>query len=345
MKNIYQIAALLICTLCFASFTYAQDQPESLRDRLAKKQQQQQGTTQDNGPKVPQLSVRAEMMNDTQTQDLSNATWIREVYRFLDLTKGKNAALFYPVQPVGNQMNFYTMIFKLMGDGNLVAYDWNNGKDLFVDKLQVNFGDVLERLEIPYQKNGNTYSYDEFSIPSNEALGYYIKEAWYFDQSNSVLGVKTVAICPVLFRQEYVDGIDLGADQGLREPQFWIPYENIRPYAARMPIMASDKNNVMNKTIDDYFRMRLYEGEIYMTTNMENKILSQKYTTPEALKEAQEKIEGELKEFDKELWVLNDSINNLPVNNKSKNNKTKVPKMSKPKNSSSGATYSARDRR
>jgi gliding motility associated protien GldN len=345
MKKIYQIAALLICSLCFASLAYAQDQPESLRDRLAKKQQQQQGTAQDNGPKVPQLSVRAEMMNDTQTQDLSNATWIREVYRFLDLTKGKNAALFYPVQPVGNQMNFYTMIFKLMGDGNLVAYDWNNGKDLFVDKLRVNFGDVLERLEIPYQKNGNAYSYDEFSIPSNEALGYYIKEAWYFDQSNSVLGVKTVAICPVLFRQEYVDGIDLGTDQGLREPQFWIPYENIRPYAARMPIMASDKNNVMNKTIDDYFRMRLYEGEIYMTTNMENKVLSQKYTTPEALKEAQEKIEGELKEFDKELWVLNDSINNLPVNNKSKNTKTKAPKMSKPKNSSSGATYSARDRR
>lgn len=346
MKKIYQIVILLVCSLTSASFIYAQNQPESLRDRLAKKQQQQQGTTQDNGPKVPQLSVRAEMMNDTQTQNLSNATWIREVYRFLDLTKGTNAALFYPVQPVGNHMNFYTMIFKLMGDGSLVAYDWNNGKDMFTDKLRINFGDVLERLEIPFQKNGNAYIYDEFSIPSNEALGYYVKEAWYFDQSNSVLGVKTVAICPVLFRQEYVDGIDLGADQGLREPQFWIPYENIRPYAALMPIMTSDKNNVINKTIDDYFRQRLYDGEIYMTTNMENKVLSQKYKTPEALKDAQKKIEGELTQFDKELWVLNDSINSLPANTKNtKQKKAKAPKMSKPKNSSSSATYSARDRR
>lgn len=348
MKKIFLIIAVIVYSLSFATNVNAQEQPESLRDRLAKKQQQQGNIQQDNGPKVPQLSVRAEMMNETQTQDLSNATWIREVYRFLDLTKGKNAALYYPVQPIGNQMNFYTMIFKLMGDGNLVAYDWNNGTDLFVDKLKVNFGDVLERLEIPFQKNGNTYIYDEFSIPSNEALGYYVKEAWYFDQSNSVIGVKTVAICPVLFRQQYLDGIDFGAamEQGLREPQFWIPYENVRPYAARMPIMTSDMNNVMNKTIDDYFRMRLYEGEIFKTTNMENKFLNQIYTTPEALKEAQTKIEGELNEFDKELWVLNDSINAIQSGN-SKNSKknNKTPKASKSKNSSSAVTYSARDRR
>jgi gliding motility associated protien GldN len=347
MKKIYQIIVVLVCSLCFTFTLYAQEQPESLRDRLAKKQQQD-NPQPDNGSKVPQLSVRAEMMNDTQTQDLSNATWVREVYRFLDLTKGKNAALFYPVQPIGNQMNFYTMIFKLMGNGSLVAYDWNNGTDLFVDKLKVNFGDVLEKLEIPFQKNGSVYTYDEYSIPSNEALGYYIKEAWYFDQSNSVLGVKTVAICPVLFRQQYIDGIDFGAsmEQGLREPQFWIPYENIRPYAARMPIMASDKNNVMNKTIDDYFRMRLYEGDIYKTTNMENKFLNQLYATPEALKEAQDRIEGELHDFDKELWVLNDSINAIQSGN-SKNSKksNKTPKAGKASKGSSAVTYSARDRR
>lgn len=347
MKKAFKILALLTCGLCFTYISHAQEQTESLRDRLSKKQQQQQGITQENTIKVPKLSVRAEMMNETQTQDLSHATWIREVYRFLDLTKGKNAALFYPEQPVGDKMNLYTMIFKLMSEGNLIGYNWNNGQDLFVDNQRVNFEEVLKKLEIPYQKNGNTFSYDEFSIPNNEALGYYIKEAWYFDQSNSVLGVKTVAICPVLFRQEYLDGIDVAGSSslGLREPQFWIPYENIRPYAARMPIMTSDMNNVMTKTIDDYFRMRLYDGEIYKTTNMENKFLAQKYKIPEALKEAQEKIERELKQFDENLWAVNDSID-LPANGKNaKKVDTKKQKISKPKNSSTGATYSARDRR
>jgi len=342
MKKIYHII-ILLCCLCFASASYAQQ--ESLRDRLAKKQQQEHGGTVSNDASVPRLSTRAEMMNEAQTRDLSNATWIREVYRELNLKKGKNAALYYPVQPVGNQMNLITMIFKLMAEGNLIGYKWNNGQDLFTDNLVEDFGYVLNKLEIPFQKNGNTYVFDEFSIPSNEVLSYYIKEAWYFDQSNSALGVKIVAICPVLARQEYLDEVDMDSEStAFREPLFWIPYEDIRPYAARMPVMASDLNNVMNKTIDDYFNMRLYEGEIYKTTNMENVFLTQKFVTPETLKHAQDSIETQLKQFDKNLWVINDSINDLfKENTKKTKNKTSKPKQ--PKSSSSSATYSARDRR
>jgi len=340
MKKIYQITTiLLLCAICATS---AQAQ-ESLRERLAKRQQQEQGATAETGLKVPRLSVRAEMMNDNQTQDLSNATWVREIYRFLDLTQGKNAALYYPEQPENDKMNLFTMIFKLLENNNLPIYRWNDGKDLFTDRMKENFGDVLNMLEIPYQKNGDRYIFDEFSIPNSEALMYYIKEAWYFDQSNSVLGVKTVAICPVVVREEYWDSESNISSGAARKPLFWIPYESVRPYAARMPIMTSDKNNVMTKTIDDYFRMRLYDGEIYKTTNMENKLMIEKYKDPEALKQAQENIEGELKQFEKELWVINDSINDVQSNNKGKNNKNQ--KISKPKNSSSSATYSARDRR
>lgn len=343
MKRITQL--IILFSILSITQLQAQGQPESLRDRLAKKQQEQQGSVSDNGPKVPKLSVRAEMMNETQNQDLSGATWIREVYRFLDLTKGTNAALYYPVQPIGDKMNFYTLIFKLMANGNIVGYDWNQGQDLFVDNLVINFGDVLNRLEIPYQQNGNVFTFDEFSIPSNEALGYYVKEAWYFDQSNSMLGVKTVAICPVLFRQQYIGDDDASMNNaGSREPQFWIPYESLRPYAARMPIMTSDLNNVMNKTVDDYFRLRLYDGEIYKTTNMENKFLQEKFRTPESLKYAQDSIESQLKAFDKNLWVINDSIkaagNPNPKKVKANNSKTKRSKAS-----SSQPSYSARDRR
>lgn len=343
MKKIYY-TIILLCGLCYTSVSFAQ-QEESLRDRLARKQQQTQGSTTSNGPTVLKLSTRAEMMNEAQTRDLSNATWIREIYRELDLTKGKNAALFHPVQPVGNQMNFVTMIFKLMAQGNLIGYKWNNGQDLFTDDLIEDFGDVLNKLEIPFQANGNAYIFDEFSIPSNEVLSYYVKEAWYFDQSNSAIGVKTIAICPVLSRQEFLDDVDgNSASAAFKQPLFWIPYESIRPYAARIPIMASDLNNVMNKTIDDYFQMRLYEGEIYKTTNMENVYLSQKFTTPESLKQAQDSIETQLKQFDKNLWVINDSINAI-FQEGTKNSKNKTSKPKQPKSSSSGTSYSARDRR
>lgn len=345
MKKILYHITIVFVGLCFASSMYAQEQGESLRERLARRQQQQQDAKTASQSNIPALSVRAQMLNETQTQDLANATWIRGVYRFLDLTKGSNAALYYPVQPMGNQMNFFTMIFKLMGDGNLTGYNFNNNQEMFTDNQIVDFSDVLDKLEIPYQKNGNKYTYDEFSIPSNEVLGYYIKEDWYFDQSNSVLGVKTVAICPIVFRDEFLGEFDDEAMSGAtRRPQFWISYEDVRAYAARMPIMTSDRNNVMNKTIDDYFRMRMYEGEIYKTTNMENKFLREKYPTEDELKAAQARIEGELRAFDEKLWVINDSVKAAtPVEKKGKKNKP--AKGSKAKNSSSSATYSARDRR
>ena len=101
--------------------------------------------------------------------------------------------------------------------------------------------------------------------------------------------------------------------------------------------------NVMTKTIDDYFRLRLYDGEIYKTTNMGNKLMVEKYKDPEMRKQAEKKIERELKQFEENLWVTNDSINDTQSKNKSKN--TKNAKISKPKGGSSSTTYSARDRR
>lgn len=336
MRYLKYILIVVLFGVLFSDYASAQ-QAEALRDRIAKRQQQEQGQTQEN-KSIPQLSVRAQMKNESNTQSLENATWMREIYRFVDLTKGSNAALYYPVTPIEERMNLYTLIFNLMARGELEAYDFNGGEPIFVEKFKVKPQDMFERLEISFTEELGAIHFDEFSIPSNEVLGYYIKEAWYFDQSNSVLDVKTVAICPVLFRSM---DFDFSSTAATRVPQFWIPYENIRPYAARMPIMTSDINNAMTKTIDDYFRLRLYDGEIYKTTNMENKILMEKYKTEEELKQAQEEIENQLTDFEKGLWVINDSVkvsDGDPV-------KRKINKRDQPKGGSSSAKHSARERR
>lgn len=344
IKRLIYISIIIVCAVNpFGAI--AQENQGSLRDRIAKKQQQTQALEEKKN-NLPQLSVRAQMRNNNDTQDLTNATWIREVYRMIDLTKGPNAALFYPVTPIEDRMNLYTMIFKLMANGSLDAYEFNDSQPVFTEKFKVKPEDMFERLGIMYTMEGDHIVYDDYSIPSNEVLGYYVKEAWYFDQSNSVLDVKTVAICPVLFRSA-LDGFDisLSSDAATREPQFWIPYENIRPYASRMPIMTSDINNIQRKTVDDYFRLRLYNGEIYKTTNMENKLLVEKHRTPEELEAAQEKIEEELKAFEKGLWVINDSVkvsDGAPVKRDIK--KRDTPKGSE-SSASTSATHSARERR
>jgi hypothetical protein len=50
-------------------------------------------------------------------------------------------------------------------------------------------------------------------IPSAEVKTYYVKEAWYFDQNNSIYDVKTLAICPIAFLIS-----DFGEQ---RTPMFW----------------------------------------------------------------------------------------------------------------------------
>ena len=69
----------------------------------------------------------------------------------------------------------------------------------------------------------------------------------------------------------------------------------------------------------------------------------EKYKDPEVRKQAEKKIEGELKQFEENLWVTSDSITNTQSKDKSKNPKN--TKVSKPKGGSSSATYSAKDRR
>ena len=93
----------------------------------------------------------------------------------------------------------------------------------------------------------------------------------------------------------------------LTMPMFWIPYENIRPYINTAFIMTSNVNNAMTFTIDDYFRRRMFEGEIYKTQNLMNQPLVAYCPTPDSLKNEQNRIEGQLVAFEKALWFQPDT--------------------------------------
>lgn len=336
---------LFIITIMLAGMVHVAEAQETARDRIARRQAQQQKKG------LPQLSIRAENMNQSQTQDISNVPWMREIYRFLDLNKDKNASLYYPEYPIGDRMSLFTMMFKLLESGDISAYEYlPNGQEIFTDQYKLNFKDLLTRFSIMSKEENGVISVDESDIPSNEILGYFVKEAWYFDQTNSVVDVKILAICPVMMRQDDFDA------ESTRYPLFWMPYENVRPYAARMPIMTSNLNNASRQTVDDYFRKRSYDGDIFKTTNMRNRTLAESFPTDSLLKKEQRKIEDQLKAFNKNLWVLNDSVQAATAaaatgkagkeasGQKSKDNqlvpvrdnekKASTPKVGKPKSSS-----------
>ncbi len=245
------------------------------------------------------LTTRAAQMNRTQTTDVSDAKWMREIYRYLDLSKEGNAPLYYPVMPEEGRMNLFTMIFKLLAEGHINAYEYLDGREIFTDEFKIDFQELLDRFGIYYTTANGNIVVEDVDIPSNEVQGYYLKEAYFFETGTSNYGVEPLAVCPIIHRQGDYEA------STVRYPLFWIPYEEIRPYALRMPIMTSSLNNTMTGTIDDFFRKNNYDGEIYKTTNLRNLAVAQYASTPEEMKAEQEKIEQQLKHFEDNLWREN----------------------------------------
>ena len=89
------------------------------------------------------LSTRAQISFPTQAPMDEDVVWRRDVYRELDLSDDANAALYYPTEPVGTQMNLFTYIFKLVmagpNHGGIAAYsyDVNTGSERFDESLRV----------------------------------------------------------------------------------------------------------------------------------------------------------------------------------------------------------------
>jgi gliding motility associated protien GldN len=282
---------------------YAQEQPERRSPRLRTGERE----TPQKETGLPEPTARARDMNERLTQETGNARWMRVIYREIDMTREQNAPLYYPVRPLNRTMNLFSSIFQLMNEGKLTAYEYIDGYEVFDDAHRIDFKkDVLDRAYIYYEEAPATTPgaspalvINESDIPSADVRAYYVKEAWYFDQNNSVFDVKTLALCPILT----VTG-DLGEQ---RLPLFWLPYENLRPYISHTPVMTSNINNAKTFTIDDYFRRRMFDGEIIKTENLLNKTLREYYPEPDSLRLAQQEIERQLETFHQSLYYQPDS--------------------------------------
>ena len=315
MKSVCYIAIFAFVLSCF------QDMTAQTRTRPRPGQQEQQSSG------LPELSVRAKSKNEDQTKGMGNVPWVREIYRTINLNDAENAPLYYPVEPIGDRMNLFTIIFKLMLDDKLDAYEYLGSREIFTDKYKINFKETMDRFQVFYteEKSGaaTRYIVDESDIPSSDVLSYLIKEAWYFDPANSSFDVKLLAICPILIREG--DFGDLA-----RMPMFWLPYENIRPYILQEPVMTSNINNAMTYTLDDYFRKRMFKGDIIKTTNLLNHTLVQQFgDNPDTLKMAQDSIEKQLKLFEEKLWLPKDTTS--VADKGKKNKKDKKEKSTEPK--------------
>lgn len=231
------------------------------------------------------MSLRRQLFEQNQPQSSYANRWQRVIYRELDLTKDVNAVLYYPEVPTDGLTNMFSVLFDAFVKGNLKAYEYIDGRELLDEAHLVKVEDVLE-----------THDIDPSDVPCYQVLSYYIKEQWDFDRNTSQYQSHIVALCPILHRQGEFGGIT-------RYPLFWLSYDDLRPFIIDKLVMSSGINTAVRYSLDDFFTLRKYDGEIYKVQNPRGLTLMQQYPDEAQFEAKREEIENELQNFGKSVWA------------------------------------------
>ncbi len=249
------------------------------------------------------ISDRQQSFYEVKEPSDADLQWMKVIYRSLDLTKGKNPALYYPEEPNADGENLFFIIMRLLAKGQITAYEYLDGREMFTDEFKIKVDEMMDRFHIYYtEAKGSTaknpiYEFENADIPSNEVLSYFVIEKWEFDTRSNQMKARVEALCPVLHRMDEWGG------EAVKYPMFWVKLNDIRPYMAKQYVFTDDDNNLARYSIDDFFKLNMYTGEIYKTKNLRNQSLRQLYPEDEAYKHAQDSIEQRLRSFNKDLWV------------------------------------------
>lgn len=299
MKSLGKYIVLAFVAFGIAASATAQESSSSsvVRRRSAddrKKQQQQDGT---------QITQRMQAFYEEQPTSEADLSWMRVIYRELDLNEVKNAPLYFPEEPTEDGENLFRIIMRLLASNSIPAYEYLDGREVFTDAYRIKVKDMLDRFHVLYtEAKGSTeknpkFTIEESDVPCNEVLSYYILERWQMDSRSNRMHTIVEAICPVLHRSG-----DFGGEP-IKYPMFWVKFDALRPYLTQQNIFIDDDNNLAKYTYDDFFQLAMYDGEIYKTRNLRNKSMMQLYPDPDDRKRAQDSIQNRLTTFEDKMWV------------------------------------------
>ena len=228
----------------------------SVSAQPARRRAQQEQKPKSNADNV---TIRQQIEFPVAAEMPSDVVWRRDIYRELNLTDDANAGLYYPVEPIGSQMNLFTYLFNLIMSGRVKAYEYRlDGNEVFSDSARIKPLQFLDNYHIYYERNGRQVRIDNSDIPSREVKGYYLKESDYYDQGTSTFHRQVIALCPIMYRED--DFGDFGSGAETKYPLFWVRYSDIAPFLSKQIIMTSDINNAATMSIDDYFTTNQYKG-------------------------------------------------------------------------------------
>lgn len=253
---------------------------------------------------APGVSTRLQQASADASRPDASLKYMRVIYRELDLAKeDANAPLYFPEDLVDGNENLFRIMFRLIAQNKVPAYEYIDGREDFTDANRAKMADIVSRFEIlatpakGFSEKNPVYDVEPVDVPTNEVLAYRIIERWEFDNRTNKMRTTVEAICPVIVRD------DASSLSG-KTPMFWMKMADLKPYLQQQYIFTSDDNNLASHTYDDFFTLNMYKGDIYKTRNLRNRTLAQMAKEdPDTLKALQDSIQRRLDHYADNLWV------------------------------------------
>lgn len=232
--------------------------------------------------------------------------WQKVVYRIIDLREKMNYPFYYPEQASDNRQSLFALMFKLLQDGKVKAYEYDPDREIFDDDHLSSFSELIGKFEaegkfraerkVDSITNDTVLLVNESDVPNRDVFKYYAKEVWYFDKITSSFCVKLIALCPIYYG-------DL-ANQGTPNnyPLFWIPFDSLRPFLSQTEVLISDRNNGARPSFDDLFMKRRFASYIYKESNIQNRMIVEYGSTVDEVKKVQDQVKTQLINFENDLW-------------------------------------------
>jgi gliding motility associated protien GldN len=129
---------------------------------------------------------------------------------------------------------------------------------------------------------------------SEQIVQYRVKEDWFFDKERSVLDVRILGICPVVYKYN-----DANQIEGLKE-LFWLYFPHCR-FVFNNYFVYNTKNDAQWMSFDDLFWKRQFSSTIYKQSNVFDRKIESYRAGVDALMES-EKITEEIRLLEHDVW-------------------------------------------
>ncbi len=236
----------------------------------------------------------------------SGLAWRRGIYRQLELNQPANTPLYAEGE---DGQSLFDLIIQLYLGGKIKGYTYGTGRERLDAAHELEPRDFLERFRIPYTEAaaGATPHYQVLpaDLPTSQVRSYYLKEQHSLERATTSYRREVELLCPIL---------EAVGDYGTAPmPLFWLRYSELAPYLRERPTALMPGGSPDAGTLEDYFTLGLYRGEIIRVEH--DPLYLERAKSPEERAALRQRLEDELQRLHSQLSVP-DSLRHLPSKGK-----------------------------